>query len=224
MHKLNTFLDKYRELRIIVFPRTYIARTLLIELLGKYDEVYSIIDEFEKESAQFKGEVPKERLTILYSNFSCLLIGTKDYKKALYWNNKVLNDTTKELLVDFYCSSRILNLIIHYELGNAELLESLTRSTYRYLLQRKSLFKFEDAIIRFIRVQLPKVNNQQELIKAFKNLKKEFVELSKDSYERAGMDIFDFISWLESKIENRPYAEIVREKGKSNTYLQFDGL
>ena len=224
IHKLNTFLDKYRELKIIVFPRTYIARTLLFELIGKFDEVSSLVDEFEKEMAQFKGEVPKERLTILYSNFATMYMGKQDYKKALYWNNKVLNETPKELLVDFYCASLILDLLIHYELGNSELLESLTRSTHRYLLQRRNLFKFEDAFIKFIRIQLPKVNDQEGLIEAFKKLKEQFVEFQKDNFEKAGMDIFDYISWLESKIENRPFAEIVREKGASNSYFQFATL
>ena len=38
--------------------------------------------------------------------------------------------------------------------------------------------------------------------------------LSKDPYESRAFEHFDFISWLESKIEKRPFVEIVREKAK----------
>lgn len=222
--KISLLLTKYSELKTIIFPRTYIAQSLLYELLGKFDQVIPLVDKFEKEFKQFAGEIPKGRLTIVYSNFSTSYMGLGDYKNALYWLNKVLNETPKELLVDFYRASRILELIIHYELGNTELLESLTRSTHRYLAQRGDLFKFEKTLIHFIGIKSPKINNQQQLIQAFKDLKKEFVILSKDKYEKAGMDIFDFISWMESKIQNRAFADIVREKGKQNHYLKFEGL
>ncbi len=211
MDKINLFLNKYPELKAVVFPRTYIAETLLLDRLGKFDEELLILHKFEKEYKHFVGEIPKVRLTILYSNFSTMYMGLQDYKKALYWSNKVLNETPKELLVDFYCSSRILELIIHYELGNTELLESLTPAAEYYLMQQGRLFKSERALIKFFRVELPTITNQQELIKAFQNLKKEFVKFSKDKYEKVGMEIFDFISWLDSKIENRPLIDIIKE-------------
>ncbi len=40
-------------------------------------------------------------------------------------------------------------------------------------------------------------------------------ELAKEPFEAKFLDDFDFISWLESKIENRPFANIIREKAKS---------
>lgn len=216
MSKITLLLTKYSELKTIIFPRMYIAQTLLYDLLGEFDRVIPIVNKFEKEFKLFAGEIPKGRLTILYSNFSTLYMGLGDYKNALYWLNKVLNETPKELLVDFYRNTRILELIIHYELGNTQLLESLTRSVHRYLLQRGDLFKFEKAIINFMGIKLPKINNQRELIQAFKTLKKEFEILSKNNFEKAGMEIFDFISWMESKIENRLFADIVKEKRKQN--------
>lgn len=37
-------------------------------------------------------------------------------------------------------------------------------------------------------------------------------KLLKIPYESKALEYFDFVSWLESKIENRPFAEVVREK------------
>ncbi len=42
----------------------------------------------------------------------------------------------------------------------------------------------------------------------------QFKKLKTDPYEKGAFEYFDFISWLESKIENRPFAEIIKEKAK----------
>ena len=45
-------------------------------------------------------------------------------------------------------------------------------------------------------------------------LKKELLLLAKDPQERPAFDYFDFISWVESNIQKRPFKEIVQEKLK----------
>lgn len=210
--KFTNLVAVYPELKTIVFPRMYVSQTLLYEYTGKFENVTSLSRKFENDLKKFKGEVPKERLMLVYYNFSCLNLAKKDYKEALRWLNKLLNDKNNEVLEDVYCEASILNLIVHYELGNMDLLESLTRSTYRYLLQRNSLYKFENTVIQFIRTKLPKINNHKDLIEAFKRLKKEFVKLLNDDFEKSFLDTFDYISWLESKIENRPFLQIVQER------------
>ena len=55
-----------------------------------------------------------------------------------------------------------------------------------------------------------------ELVPAFRDLKAELEEIFKNPFENKALDLFDFISWLESKIENRAFAEVVREKAVSH--------
>ncbi|MBI4931145.1 MAG: hypothetical protein HY841_10305 [Bacteroidetes bacterium] len=92
--------------------------------------------------------------------------------------------------------------------------QSLVRSTYRFLLKRNRLYKFEECILNFIRKKLSKIHSQKELLHSFSELKKEITQIMKDPFERGIIQDFDFVSWLESKIENRSFAEIVREKAK----------
>ena len=51
---------------------------------------------------------------------------------------------------------------------------------------------------------------------AFTELKDELKRLLPDIHERRPLDDFEYIEWLESKIQNRFFAEIVREKKKKN--------
>ena len=73
---------------------------------------------------------------------------------------------------DIHSFGQILNLFIHYELGNDKLLEYIVKSTYRFLLKRKRLFKVESVILRFLK-KYPNWITNQELLKGFSELKEE---------------------------------------------------
>ena len=111
-----------------------------------------------------------------------------------------MNDREIDIRPDIHCFARIFNLIVHYELGNDELLEYLGKSTSRLLTKRQRLYKVETALLNFFQKTLPKIIGQKELDLAFKDLKKELEQIFKDPFERKALEYFDFISWLESKI------------------------
>ena len=58
---------------------------------------------------------------------------------------------------------------------------------------------------------------QKDLISRFKDLKSEMIEIAKDPFEKTAFEYFDIISWLNSKIEKRSFAEIIKEKNRQNT-------
>jgi len=148
----------------------------------------------------------------LYFMISNTYFAFENYTTALKWLNKIINNTEIDSRHDIYSFARILNLIIHFELGNNDLLDNLVISTYRFLYKRNTLFEFETIVLDFIRKKLPEVTTQKELILIFMELKQELEEIIKDPLEKKALDYFDFISWLESKIQNRSFAEIVKEK------------
>ena len=92
------------------------------------------------------------------------------------------------------------------------LLESAVRSTYRFLLKRNKLFQFENVLLNFIRKDLSKINSNSELVSSFKIIRSKLQVFLKDPFERQPLDHFDFISWLESKIENISFEEAIKRK------------
>jgi hypothetical protein len=48
-------------------------------------------------------------------------------------------------------------------------------------------------------------------------MRERFIELEKNTYEKRAFLYLDIISWLESKIENRKIADIIKEKAKLNS-------
>ena len=49
---------------------------------------------------------------------------------------------------------RLLHLMAHYELGNYELMESLTKSVYRFMAKMENLTVVEEAMFKFLRNRL----------------------------------------------------------------------
>nr|MBA3705747.1 hypothetical protein [Bacteroidota bacterium] len=150
-----------------------------------------------------------------YYNIAYLFFGSGEYTKALFWLNKILNSSEIDARQDILSFSRILNLIIHYELGNNDVLEYTVKSTYRFLYTRNRLYEFETILLNFIR-KLPKSFKPVELIQSFSELRKELITLSENSFEKKALEYLDLISWLESKINKTSYAQVIKSKSISS--------
>ena len=184
--------------------------------MGEFEKGILLINKIEKEIEQFKGKINKAKEIVLYHCFVVSYFGVGNYHKSLFWSNKILNDTGLQLRQDLHSAARMVNLIVHFELGNQELLESLVKSAYRFLYKGSRLYKFEIYILNFIKNKLPNIVTGQDQINIFQELKTAIIEVSKDPFEKEVLDYFDFISWLQRKIEDRPFAEIVKEKARPN--------
>lgn len=181
--------------------------------MGEFEKAVEKIPELENElhNNDFKPH---------HNEYKCLYwcgifkahFGAGNYKEANKYLNKVLNETADDLRSDIHCFMRILGIIIHYEMGNQDLLQYMVKWTYRYLIKRNKLYKFETIILEFIRKKVQKLHDRKELVEAFLLIKKECEKLLLDPYESRPFIDFEFIEWLESKIENKPFAEIVKRK------------
>lgn len=194
-----------------IFMRSYVLELDLYISTGDFVTGYKVLSEVENDLNKFSDVIDKQSKLAFYYNFTYICFGVGEYKKSLTWSNTLLNDSDLSMREDIHCFARILNLLIHYELGNSELLEYIVKSTYRYLQNRKRLFKVETIILKFLK-KYPYWMREQELMKGFHELYDELLKLKDDSFEKHAFEYFDFISWLESKNKSLDFAELVKEK------------
>ena len=133
-------------------------------------------------------------------NSASAYIGIEDYKQALRFINEFLNKADPRLKQDTYCIARVINLLLHFELDNRDLLEYQLESTQRYLKSRKRLFKFEKAVLQFIRdsLNLPPEDPNTHL---FQWLKRELIKIQQTPLEKNVFAYFNFMPWLERKVD-----------------------
>ena len=102
-------------------------------------------------------------------------------------------------------------LVIHYELGNFDLLEYIVRSTHRFLNKRHAAHEVETLLIESIKKM---ARAQQSALKREHTLglKNGLEGLMKDPNASTVLKYFDFVSWAESQVEGVPFAQVVRGK------------
>lgn len=155
----------------------------------------------------------KHSQIIFQYKIACLYVGASDYRNALKWLNEIINMSEDTLREDIHCFARMLNLICHYELGNFDVINYYIRSTYRFLLKKDDLHQFQKSILNFLRT-LTRVPNKEELKLKFSSLKEQLLPLENSRYEKRAFVYFDIISWLESKIMEKPVEVIIAQKAK----------
>lgn len=154
------------------------------------------IPEIEKGLEQFGKKIEKHHRITFYYLVAYLLFQNRHYEQALQWNNLILNDTKEDVVKEIFYFSRVLNLLIHYELGNYTLLDSLLLSTPKYLKARRAIYATEKALFRFLRKLLNAINKteKQKMITGFKN---EIKELHQQPAEKRIFNYLDLRLWVQ---------------------------
>lgn len=212
LKKLREFPVKSLNLEVSRFISSFTFEMVMYLDTGEFQKGVLIVDEILEGLKKYEDKLNAvEQITILYNVFY-LYFGTGQYGKALKIMNRLLQDFQKELRYDIQSATRILNLMLHYELGNESVLESSALSTYRFLYKSKRLFKLENIVLNYIRKVMPGITNHRQQIAAFTQLRDQFKELEKDPFEAKALEYFDYISWLDSKIEGVSFEEVVKRK------------
>ncbi len=202
------------DISVQIFSNSYNQELVLLHKKGLFQRSVDLIPVIEKEQKLLKGKVTKEMELVLKYNKAYSYFGINDFKKSLQCINDVLNENETMLRQDIYSFSRLMNLIIHFELENYEFLEYLIRSTNRYLSKQEREYKIELLCIKHIR-KLSKTNIEANQVELFEKMKEEVNEVLQDHHEKVILEYFDLVSWIESKIQKKAFAEIVKAKTKA---------
>lgn len=198
-------------LRAMLFKYITIHELNAYFLTGNFREGTELVTQKAQELNQFVDQLGKHATITFYYKIACMYFGASDYRQASYWLQKIINEQQVDLREDIHCFARILNLISHYEQGNADLIDYLIKSTYRFLLLKDDLGQYQTYILSFLKT-LSSETTEAELILRFDQLHQQMLTLIDSPYESRAFIYFDIISWLESKTTKRSVQEVIQEK------------
>ena len=182
---------------------------------GDFEEGLRALEDHRKEVQRFSEDLFRKN-TFFYQYFY-IYFGTGNYEQALSYLNEWLALSGNIERKDLQSVARILNLVIHYEMGNTLLLESLVRSTQRFLKKEEQMFEYERAVLQFIKTAIRVVNKREEK-QAFLLLQKQLESLYELPSERQMLELFDIRAWVEGKIRQIPFGEVVRLRYRASAY------
>lgn len=204
------------DIQLSLFSLPNNAELLAYCYSGEYkkgiDEVVPrILDGIEK----YHGKLSTESELLLYYNISRVYFSAGEYKLALKYNNIVLNSNENILRQDVFTFARLVNLIIHFELGNYDLLEYTIKSAKRYVTKNQRNYQFETVFLKNIK-KMVRAKTPEDSVKLFTQFRMDILKVLENPYEKAANKYFDFLTWIDSKIKRKTYGALLKEKPKSS--------
>lgn len=150
--------------------------------------------------------------TVMYSNLCYLFLATKTFKKALAYNNLILNSKNVSYRSDIFRFARIMNLLIHYEMGDKLSIEYFYDATKRFISKQNNIYVFEDWFLSFFKELISK----KQAPHFFKEKELELLNILKDKKERKVISHFNILAWLRTKHESLSFEDVAQEYSVKN--------
>lgn len=189
-----------------VFQNVYFLEHLHYINAGEFEKAVAIIPAIEEGLGKYASKVNKARKLTFQFNIMVMFFLMHKFSDSLIWLNQILDDKS-EIKQNVTTVSRILLPIIHFELGHHDLVETFTRSAYRYLSRKKRLHSFERTMINYFKT-MPLTTEDFLFNERLTQLSSELKEILNSPSEPAfGMEEINL--WVRSHVEKKPMRELL---------------
>lgn len=195
---------------LLIFEYLYANKLHLHFLEGSFTEGEYLVDIINSKIEEYKNRLDKHYIVMLYYKIACLYFGMGKNELCIVYLQKIIHSKNVDSAQDLQCFARVLNLIAHYECGLDYDLERQFLDTYKFLLKMENLQEVQKVFLTSIR-DLSDVF-PHEIKNEFKKIHTKLKKFEDHPYEKRAFLYLDILSWLESKIENKPIALIIKEK------------
>lgn len=178
---------------------------------GKYKEG---IDYWKSLPLNRSSEV--NELMIVLNHAACLLhFCTSNYKEALKYCNRIINECKPGVKDDFYIAHLLIRIIIHFELGSYEVVEDLITRIKNPIKEYNFFHPFDKLLIKKLKsamlaeTKCEFSRHMQELDKEFEGLTPEIENVNNFKF------YFNFRDWIRSKALNQKFTETIQESNRA---------
>lgn len=199
------------DFEVRLFTIIYNEQVRLFNHMGKFQDAIDLVQEIDAGREKYGDKINKEQQLLFSFNLAYAYFGIGDFKSALSHINDVLNDNEQNLRQDIYSFSRLLNLIIHFELENYDFLEYVVKSTNRYLNKTERDYEIENVFVKQIK-HLAKASSKENQKEILTSMREETKLLFEDYDERVVLEYIDIEAWLESKLNSLSFEEAIKTK------------
>ncbi|MEM9000855.1 MAG: hypothetical protein AAGB24_11385 [Bacteroidota bacterium] len=177
---------------------------------GTFDKGLYLVNIVEYGIKKHGNRIDQHHIMLLYYKIACLYFGNGDNKNCIVYLKRIITNKNLKMREDLMCFARVLSLVAHYEAGMDYHLEVQLKSTYKFLLKMNDLHAVQKEMIKFLR-NLGDIY-PSELKNEFQKLYNELKKYEDHPYEKRAFLYLDILSWLESHLQNKPVAQVIREK------------
>lgn len=184
---------------------------------GDFVKGKAVIRDFEQWYSKYGEQLSTSRRLSFFHNCCVLFFLSGELSDSLKWVNRILSQTVGNVREDSLHFARMLNLILHYELGNSDLVENQLRNVRRLYKNKGSLYPFEQAFLRGMK----KLINHPLAERASILTELDTAIQSQKEAARAWPGLEEISIWQQSCSQKRSIAEVAKDRFKpcENTSL-----
>lgn len=204
LKKIRTVSEKYgarqpgpAALRMVF--HTYNVELELYRDTGNITEGVALANRIRGYVDETDGIPEDYHLLILYQ-MAYLYFVNGELDRALGRINEIFRRNFDRTREDIQSFAHLLNLIIHFELGNVIVLRYAVDACRRFLKKKRGLYPYEKVLLRFFArssVSLP-----EEHPRLLNRMAKDLFAKDSESIEASVLDYLDFKSWIKKKLHS----------------------
>lgn len=194
-----------------IITQSYFGELYLYNTVGNFDKSVALIPKILKKLSAFDDKITKEKNLIFSFYQAYAFFGKGELKQALNHLNEILNDNEQQLRQDIYMFSRVLNLLLHYDLKNYEYLDYNVKSTQRYLKKMEKDSVIEEIILNYIK-KLARKGDAPDKKEILDEMQVDIDALLTKPDNQAILNYFNIAAWIDAKVNDISFAEAVKRK------------
>ncbi len=203
------FAKQHDNFRIHTFIYINSARINQHLMLGTFREGLSLVPYVEEKLVEDALHIDKHRILVFNYKIATLYFGSGDYGTCIDYLQKIINENV-DLRYDLQCYARLMHLLAHYEMGNNDIIEHLIKSVYRFMSKMENLTVVEEEMFRFLRRSFHL--SPRKIKPEFEVFLQKIKHYEKSRFETRAFAYLDIISWVESKVYEKPMSAVIKEK------------
>lgn len=208
-HLRNSSYSKWNlNSQIVSFQYVHNGRMNLHFLEGTFSKGILNIPSTLNRVRKYKSRLDTHKIMIIYYKVSWMYIGNNEPQKAIDYLDYIIDSTEKSLRFDIQCYSRLMLLIVFYELEEFEQFEN------RYKLI-KQFFKAND-VSNHIQLLVLEMLHKVSMVGAY-DRKAIFItyyaifnDLKNKRFERRAFIYLDILQWIDSKIKKISLSKAIQ--------------
>lgn len=195
LQKLQKLRFEDSKLENIRFSRYAVLYLNYIKISKDYSYFNLLINEIQNYLNENKNKIAVNEKRLLYYNSTELYIQQGNYEAAIDICILLNSLPATNTQTDLQRFGRLLEILIHYQLGNTLLVESLCQNARHRLSQKQELHQYEALFIAmFHKLATAPLLEIKDTLKQYLS---KFEQLVEDfPAERKAMDYFDIGSWI----------------------------
>lgn len=181
----------------------------------KWEDAEEIEREFSRGLEIFGNKLIPSRTMAFYMSFAHRNLITGDLKKAIRWNERILDMGVLNVRKDIRLHAMLLSLILYYEAGQTSKLENRYRVAIRAFSKEELSLEFEKTMLELLR-KLPSFKDKLQLETSFQKVNRILHDLQSIPKEKNVMG-FDMVRlWLSSKLNSVPLRDVFESEFECN--------